>query len=115
MKIENIELLDFSKTEYSTDILQFDKNKMYLGFMDEESAQHGLLLEAVAFGVDNLHIADNKLYGNFNLINAKATELLVWIDTFDVNPVVKGVVEEGDDGSQTVLSAELVSFFATPN
>jgi hypothetical protein len=114
MKIEKLELLDLNELNYDKRLLEYDATKSYLGYLDFDASTSGFK-DAVAFSVENVTEINNKLVGDFNVINAKGTELLVWIDEFTIKPTIEITIDEDIIESNNVLSSKLISFVAYPS
>lgn len=110
MKIENLEILSFSDRKYSEDTFKYDSDRSYVGYLDKDAAI-SKFKNAAAFCVDKLRIENGKLFGDLNIINAPASELLVWINSFELSPLLNCGV---DEISGEIVEVELDSFIASP-
>lgn len=91
--------------------LSFDGNTDYAGYVSEEAAYVNFK-DAIAFSVGSITQETDGIYGVFQMINGKATELLNLINSFEIKPVFRSVVES-ETGELVSLSID--SFVAIPD
>lgn len=114
MKIHDFKLIKFGEKTltgkiYSKDSLKFI-DKDYLGYVNYDASTIGII-DAIAFSIEKLRIVGEYLVCDVNIINGKSTELLTWIDQFDIGITSFG---DWDDESGIISNAEIISFVAYP-
>ncbi len=98
----------YDKEEFEKAIYEYNKNELKYGTLGEKDDLGSCYMEKISHKIDNVRIENNKAFADIEILNTPSGNMCEILMENKIQLATAPIIEIGKDGTQRILSIDLV-------